>query len=258
MAAMWWRSVTAGNVVNVHVKYQDRMKAENHRLYMKINYAEISEIQSWYVTKTTVPEIDTQWKEAGVGWDISEADKNLIFLSLCFPKSHSETLMGCFGTKMLSTISFTLSGFPETEGLEHCLAALLFLLYVISILDNILIFFLVKEEQMYPFLHCPVLAAMCFHALETAFDACLTLIFFIHFFSWKESGILLAMIFDRYVVICNPLCYSTWLTDILVAHMGVSIITCNFVMVFPLPFLLKSLPFCKANVLTHPTVSTQH
>ncbi|VTJ86214.1 Hypothetical predicted protein, partial [Marmota monax] len=66
------------------------------------------------------------------------------------------------------------------------------------------------------------------------------------------SGILLAMSFDRYVAICNPLRYSSVLTDARVAYIGISIIICSFCMVFPSPFLLKRLPFCRANVLIHP------
>ncbi|XP_003465315.1 olfactory receptor 51I2-like [Cavia porcellus] len=175
-----------------------------------------------------------------------------------------------FGTNVSSTTSITLVGFPEIQNLEYWLATLLLLLYAISILGNTLILFIIKEEHslhqpMYYFLSIlsvndlgvsfstlpTVLASMCFHAPETAFDACLAQMFFIHFFSWTESGILLAMSFDRYVAICNPLRYSSVLTNTRVAYMGISIIIRSFCMVFPLPFLLKRLPFCKANVLTH-------
>ncbi|XDB57867.1 PREDICTED: olfactory receptor 51I2-like [Capra hircus] len=178
--------------------------------------------------------------------------------------------MGSFETNISRVTSFTLTGFPEMEGLEHWLAALLLLLYAVSILGNSLILFIIKEEQslhqpMYYFLSLlsvndlgvsfstlpTILATLCFHTPETAFDACLIQMFFIHFFSWTESGILLAMSFDRYVAICNPLHYSTVLTDTRVAHMGISIIIRSFCMVFPLPFLLKMLPFCKDNILTH-------
>ncbi|XP_007952245.1 olfactory receptor 51I2-like [Orycteropus afer afer] len=178
--------------------------------------------------------------------------------------------MGSFGTNISSANSFTLTGFPEMGSLEHWLGALLLLLYTVSILGNTLILFIIKVEQslhqpMYYFLFLlsvndlgvsfstlpTVLAALCFHAPETAFDACLSQMFFIHFFSWTESGILLAMSYDRYFAICNPLRYATVLTDTCVAHIGVSIITRSLCMVFPLPFLLKRLPFCKANILTH-------
>ncbi|XP_004471482.1 olfactory receptor 51I2-like [Dasypus novemcinctus] len=175
-----------------------------------------------------------------------------------------------FRINISSTTSFTLTGFPELENMEHWLTAVLLMLYAISILGNTLILFIVKEEQslhqpMYYFLFLlsvndlgvsfstlpTVLSVLCFNTPETAFDACLAQMFFIHFFSWTESGILLAMSFDRYVAICNPLRYSTVLTDARVAHMGMSIIIRSFCMVFPLPFLLKRLPFCKANILTH-------
>ncbi|XP_008052794.1 olfactory receptor 51I2-like [Carlito syrichta] len=178
--------------------------------------------------------------------------------------------MGSFGVNISSANSFTLTGFPEMKGLERWLAALLLLLYAVSILGNTLILFIIKEEQslhqpMYYFLSLlsvndlgvsfstlpTVLAAVCFHASKTTFDACLAQMFFIHFFSWTESGILLAMSFDRYIAICNPLRHSVVFTDARVAHIGISIVTRSFCMVFPLPFLLKRLPFCKANVLTH-------
>lgn len=44
-----------------------------------------------------------------------------------------------------------------------------------------------------------------FHVGEIAFDACITQMFFIHVAFVAESGILLAMAFDRYVAICTPL-----------------------------------------------------
>lgn len=97
------------------------------------------------------------------------------------------------------------------ESLEHWLAALLLLLYIISIVGNALILFIIKEEQslhqpMYYFLSLlsvndlgvsfstlpTVLASMCFHVPETAFDACLAQMFFIHFFFldrvWDSLG----------------------------------------------------------------------
>ncbi|MBV98253.1 Olfactory receptor 51I2, partial [Eschrichtius robustus] len=66
-----------------------------------------------------------------------------------------------------------------------------------------------------------------------------------------ESGVLLIMSFDCYVAICNPPRYAIMLTDTCVVRMGLPVIIRSFCMVFPLPFLLKRLPFCKANVLSH-------
>ncbi|CAI9153191.1 unnamed protein product [Rangifer tarandus platyrhynchus] len=194
--------------------------------------------------------------------------------------------MGNFKINVSDAPIFILTGFPGMEAVEPWLSFPLLLLYAIAIVGNtlillivkeelslhqpILILFIIKEEQslhqpMYYFLSLlsvndlgvsfstlpTILATLCFPAPETAFDACLIQMFFIHFFSWTESGILLAMSFDRYVAICNPLHYSTVLSDTRVAHTGISIIIRSFCMVFPLPFLLKRLSFCKDNILTH-------
>nr|XP_003421557.1 olfactory receptor 51I2-like [Loxodonta africana] len=165
---------------------------------------------------------------------------------------------------------FTLTGLPGLETSQHWLFLLLGVLYTVSIVGNALILFIIKEEQslhqpMYYFLSLlsvndlgvsfstlpTVLATFCFHLKEISFDSCMAQMFFIHFFSFTESGILLAMSFDRYVAICNPLRYATVLTDAQVLRMGMSVIIRSFCMVFPLPSLLKRLLFCKANVLSH-------
>ncbi|XP_053527431.1 olfactory receptor 51I2-like [Artibeus jamaicensis] len=165
---------------------------------------------------------------------------------------------------------FTLTGLPGLETSQHWIFLLLGTLYIVSIVGNAFILFIIKEKQslhqpMYYFLSLlsvndlgvsfstlpTVLATFCFHLRKISFDSCMAQMFFIHFFSFTESGILLVMSFDRYVAICNPLRYATVLTDARVARMGMSVIIRSFCMVFPLPFLLKRLPFCKDNVLSH-------
>ncbi|KFO36066.1 olfactory receptor 51I1 [Fukomys damarensis] len=165
---------------------------------------------------------------------------------------------------------FTLTGLPGLESSQHWIFLLLGALYTVSVVGNALILFIIKEEQnlhqpMYYFLSLlsvndlgvsfstlpTVLAAFCFHLREIGFNSCMAQMFFIHLFSFAESGILLVMSFDRYVAICYPLRYTTVLTDGRVVRMGLSVIVRSFCMVFPLPFLLKRLPFCKSNVLSH-------
>ncbi|XP_046298165.1 olfactory receptor 51I1-like [Marmota monax] len=165
---------------------------------------------------------------------------------------------------------FTLTGLPRLEASQHWMILLLGLLYTVSIVGNSLILFIIKEEQslhqpMYYFLSLlsvndlgvsfstlpTVLATFCFHIREISFNSCMVQMFFIHFFSFIESGILLVMSFDRYVAICHPLRYATVLTDARVVQMGISAIIRSFCMIFPLPLLLLRLPFCKANVLSH-------
>ncbi|XP_027705267.1 olfactory receptor 51I2-like [Vombatus ursinus] len=178
--------------------------------------------------------------------------------------------MGSSSTNGTGSPLFTLTGLPGLEDSQHWMFLLLGVLYTVSIVGNTLILFIVKEEQslhqpMYYFLSLlsvndlgvslstlpSVLATFCFHTKKIAFDTCMAQMFFIHFFSFMESGILLAMSFDRYVAICNPLRYCTILTDARVAQMSLFIGFRSFFVVFPLPFLLKRLAFCKANVLSH-------
>ncbi|XP_065800968.1 olfactory receptor 51I2-like [Muntiacus reevesi] len=166
--------------------------------------------------------------------------------------------------------TFTLTGLPGLENSQHWIFLLLGTLYIVSIVGNALILFIVKEEQslhqpMYYFLSLlsvndlgmsfstlpTVLATFCFHLRKITFDSCMAQMFFIHFFSLMESGVLLVMSFDRYVAICNPLRYTTMLTDFHVVRMGLWAFIRSFCLIFPLPFLLKRLPFCKANVLSH-------
>uniref|UniRef100_A0A8C9UJJ1 Olfactory receptor n=1 Tax=Spermophilus dauricus TaxID=99837 RepID=A0A8C9UJJ1_SPEDA len=165
---------------------------------------------------------------------------------------------------------FILTGLPGLEASQHWMILLLGLLYTVSIMGNSLILFIIKEEQslhqpMYYFLSLlsvndlgvsfsklpTVLATFCFHIREISFNSCMAQMFFIHVFSFIESGILLVMSFDRYVAIGHPLHYVTVLPDARVVQMGMSAIIHSFCMIFPLPFLLLRLPFCKANVLSH-------
>lgn len=96
-----------------------------------------------------------------------------------------------------------------------------------------------------------VLRTFCLNARNIAFDACLIQMFLIHFFSMMESGILLAMSFDRYVAICDPLHYATVLTTEVIAAMGLGAAAQSFITLFPLPFLIQRLPICRSNVLSH-------
>jgi olfactory receptor len=96
-----------------------------------------------------------------------------------------------------------------------------------------------------------VLRTFCFNAHDIAFDACLAQMFLIHSFSMMESGILLTMSFDRYVAICDPLRYATVLTNDIIARTGLAVTARSFITLFPLPFLIKRLPICRSNVLSH-------
>ncbi|KAK7807221.1 hypothetical protein U0070_018212 [Myodes glareolus] len=118
------------------------------------------------------------------------------------------------------------------EAMEVWLSLPFILFYAISIVGNSLILLIVKEEQS---LHQPM---YYFLSLLSVNDL--------------ESGILLAMSFDRYVAICNPLRYATVLTNARIVAMGLGTVLRSFVLIVVFPVLLHRLPFCRPqNILSH-------
>ncbi|XP_060119861.1 olfactory receptor 51I1-like isoform X1 [Heteronotia binoei] len=166
--------------------------------------------------------------------------------------------------------TFHLTGFPGLERLHPWISIPFCALYFSSILGNCTILLIVRRdrrlhEPMYFFLCMlslndlgvslstlpTVLPLFCFGLSEVAFDACLAQMFFIHSFSFMESGILLAMAFDRFVAICNPLHYSSTLTTPRISRIGLAVVLKSTAMLFPFPFLIKRLPICRSNLLSH-------
>ncbi|XP_004779071.1 olfactory receptor 51I2-like [Mustela putorius furo] len=166
--------------------------------------------------------------------------------------------------------SFVLTGIPGLESTHSWLAGPLCVMYAMALGANVLILQAVRvepslHEPMYYFLSMlsfsdvamsmatlpTVLRTFCLNARNIAFDACLIQMFLIHSFSMMESGILLAMSFDRYVAICDPLHYATVLTNGVIAGIGVAVTARSFITLFPLPFLFMRLPICRSNVLSH-------
>uniref|UniRef100_A0A3Q2H2X3 Olfactory receptor family 51 subfamily AC member 9, pseudo n=1 Tax=Equus caballus TaxID=9796 RepID=A0A3Q2H2X3_HORSE len=154
-----------------------------------------------------------------------------------------------------------MSIFNGIPGLEECriwISIPLSTMYVISILGNSIIIHIIHKnpslhEPQYVFLSMlaatdtgmsastlvTVLNVFLLNHREIEFHGCLVKMFFIHTFSSMESAILLAMAFDHFVAIRNPLRYTMILT-----HSRVTLMA-------PLPILLKRLPFCKNIILSH-------
>ncbi|XP_065406084.1 olfactory receptor 52B2-like [Chrysemys picta bellii] len=167
-------------------------------------------------------------------------------------------------------VSYILIGIPGTEESHFWLAIPFCLIYVTSLFGNSLLLFIILTERS---LHEPMyllvsmlavadlllstttvpkmLAVFWFRAGEISFAACLTQMFFIHVSFIAESAILLAMAFDRYVAICDPLRYTAVLTKSVIGKMGLAVVTRSFCIIFPLIFLVKQLKFCRTNLLPH-------
>ena len=87
-----------------------------------------------------------------------------------------------------------------------------------------------------------VLGVLWLDHREIGSAACFSQAYFIHSLSFVESGILLAMAYDRFIAICNPLRYTSVLTNTRVVKIGLGVLMRGFVSVVapitPLYFFL--------------------
>ncbi|KAM7177557.1 olfactory receptor 52K1-like [Macrochelys suwanniensis] len=96
-----------------------------------------------------------------------------------------------------------------------------------------------------------ILSIFWLNSREISFNGCLVQMFFIHSLSMMESALLLAMAYDRYVAICNPLRYTTILTNSMIAKIGLVALARAVLIMVPLLFLLRRLPFCQSHIISH-------
>ncbi|XP_041522939.1 olfactory receptor 51F2-like [Microtus oregoni] len=169
-----------------------------------------------------------------------------------------------------SSIIFLLTGVPELEAFHTWISIPFCFLYTTALSGNSLILFAIitqpsLHESMYYFLSmlstadlglsvstlATMLGIFWFNAREISFNACLSQMFFIQLFTIMESSVLLAMAFDRYVAISNPLRYASVLTDLKVVAIGVAIVVRGTLIQTPLAVLLKRLSYCSSHVLRH-------
>ncbi|XP_030401089.1 olfactory receptor 52B2-like [Gopherus evgoodei] len=167
-------------------------------------------------------------------------------------------------------LTYILTGIPSTEESHFWISIPFCLMYFVTLIGNSpLIFIILTERRLHEPMYLIVsmlatvdlllstttvpkmLAVFWFRAGEISFVACLTQMFFIHVSFIAESAILLAMAFDRYIAICDPLRYAIILTKSVIGKIGLAVITRSFCIIFPLIFLVKQQKFCRTNLLPH-------
>uniref|UniRef100_A0A4X2LH10 Olfactory receptor n=1 Tax=Vombatus ursinus TaxID=29139 RepID=A0A4X2LH10_VOMUR len=170
----------------------------------------------------------------------------------------------------LDPTTVTLVGIPGLEHIHFWIGFPFCVLCVVALLGNVLLLTIIPMERslhqpMYIFLAMlaaidlglcaaiapKMLAIFWFSACTMAFHACLTQLFFIHALQGMESGILLAMAFDRYVAICDPLRHSAILTPTILSRMILIVAVRAVVLVGLLPILIRRLHFFHTTIIAH-------
>ncbi|XP_074045921.1 olfactory receptor 51F1-like [Macrotis lagotis] len=165
---------------------------------------------------------------------------------------------------------FLLTGVPGLEVFHIWISIPYFCLCTVALLGNAMIMYVVITKQslhepMYYFLSMlsatdlgitvsslpSTIGVLWFNARKITLDCCIVQMFFLHGFTLMESSVLLAMAFDRFVAICQPLRYTTILTNSRIAKAGLAIFVRMFINLMPLLLLLKRLSFCGTNILSH-------
>ncbi|XP_004475411.2 olfactory receptor 52D1-like [Dasypus novemcinctus] len=178
--------------------------------------------------------------------------------------------MSAYNDMNIHPSTFILIGIPGLEAAHIWISIPFCVVYLLALVGNCSLLFIIKtdsslHESMYLFLCMlsvadlivstttmpKLLSLFWFHDREIRVEACLTPVFLIHSCSTMESGFFLAMAFDRYVAICNPLRHSAILTHTVIGGIGLAIVLRGTALLSPHPFLLRWLPYCRTNIISH-------
>ncbi|KAM6099595.1 LOW QUALITY PROTEIN: olfactory receptor 51H1-like [Theristicus caerulescens] len=194
-----------------------------------------------------------------------------IMLSLALKEDRLKVFGTCLSHRTGSSpLTFILTGIPGLPMSSYWMALPLCCLYLLMLLGNCTLLWMIKTDRslhtpMYYFLSMlavadlglslstlpTMLAIFWFESTSLRFEACIVQMYFIHSFSAIESGVLVAMAFDRFVAICYPLRYASVLMTSLIMKAGGAIFMRGICVVLPVAILIKKMPFCRSHVLSH-------
>ncbi|XP_017359234.1 olfactory receptor 6N1 [Cebus imitator] len=165
---------------------------------------------------------------------------------------------------------FIILGFPHLQGVQIYLFLLLLLIYLTTVVGNLLIFLVVFLDSR---LHTPMyhfvsnlsfselgytaatipkmLANLLSEKKTISFSGCLLQVYFFHSLGAIECYLLTAMAYDRYLAICRPLHYPTLMTLTLCAEIAIGCWLGGLAGPVVEIALISCLPFCGPNRIQH-------
>ncbi|XP_030044168.1 olfactory receptor 10A7-like [Microcaecilia unicolor] len=166
---------------------------------------------------------------------------------------------------------FILLGFSDLSlQVQRFLFVLILLFYILAVMGNLIVFTIltvdpVLHTPMYFFLRNLSFLEICFTTVtiprtlanffvedrSISFLPCAFQMYFAFFFGSEEGVLLGIMAYDRYVAICNPLRYSTLMSNKKCVYLAVGSWMMCLVLQFGQITFILSLPFCKSNIIHH-------
>ncbi|XP_014111090.1 PREDICTED: olfactory receptor 52I1-like [Pseudopodoces humilis] len=169
-----------------------------------------------------------------------------------------------------SSSSFILLGVPGLEAFSTCLGILFCSAYVLAMAGNgVVLLVLGLDKALQAPSHCflgmlavvdvlmvtsvipRMLSVLWLGSAEIGSVACFVQMFLVHSTTAEESGVLLAVAFDRYLAVCHPLRYRCILTGRAIAQVGLAIVLRALLFTVPLMVLVTSLPYCGSRPVPH-------
>nr|XP_033780577.1 olfactory receptor 6M1-like [Geotrypetes seraphini] len=165
---------------------------------------------------------------------------------------------------------FILEGFPSSRQMQNSIFVLLFIVYVVTLLGNILIIVVICLDYR---LHTPMyffLANLSFLEINLisvfvpkallnlaskknmiSYAACMAQGYFYFYLSTIDFLLLSVMSIDRYTAICHPLHYSTIMNSRVCINLVLGCWVSAFFFLLPSTVLICQLPFCGPNLIEH-------
>ncbi|XP_036620277.1 olfactory receptor 4C3-like [Trichosurus vulpecula] len=165
---------------------------------------------------------------------------------------------------------FVLLGLMRNPEMQKVIFALFLIIYIITVLSNMLIVITIASSQtlvspmyfflaflslidaFYPSSMIPKMLVDLLREKKTiSFNACMTQLFLEHFLGTCEIFLLIVMAFDRYAAICRPLHYTTIMNHRLCCCLIGLAWMVAFLHSIGQIFTIVWLPFCGPNVIDH-------